>query len=217
MHLNSALLTQKFSASVAHRYWLLGRSAAENHRIYGSDASVEGIGSNLDVECTVAGVMDESLLQAPCLNIKNRVDHRCLFEPGHELVNSPSTLEIITDWLAHQLFAWPLSEGTWHSIRVHESPELSCLQMKDGERELEFKALNLTLTLKAKLDSESGLMISRDRLRQSVRSVFLDFGARQNEDLEQWGRALFAAFKAQFPELHRLRVDLARQEFLILE
>lgn len=214
--MNSLSVSKKFIASVAHRYWQPAWSEAENLRIYGRDAHIEGIGSNMEVECVLAGDenLHESFLLAPSAEIKSLIDHRCFFDSGHALADRASTLEVITIYLAQHLFAIVPKHGQWQQLRVRESAYLQCFCGADGSFGLRLKVLNLTLTVEGAIDAKSGLLISRDACEKAVRAVF--FTHQAEHDLERWGSGLFSDLKAHLPLLTELQVDLPRQECLIL-
>ncbi len=212
--------SQQFSASVAHRYWREDWTEIENRRVYQKDASPEGLGSNLVVECALRGTSEYAVprLQQVCLELKKLVDHQCLFR-NHSLATGPSTLERITEYLATECFSRlsPGDEGEWESVRVRENRHLSCVYKFGGLQMLEIQVLNLTLRLVGRMMQESGLLFERAPVQQIVRQAFFTYGLKSDNDLERWGQGLYDDLRAALPQLHELRIDLPSHEFLILK
>jgi 6-pyruvoyl-tetrahydropterin synthase len=204
--------------SVAHRYWNGQWSREKNEQIYGRDASSEGLGGNLRLEALAeAGDGEtESQVRTALARVKDLLDHQCLFTHWPRFHQAPSTVENMADHFAAELFAAELSHGRWQAFTVWETDAVGSTRFFDGACELHVKTLNLTLNLRGKIDSESGLIADRARVRETVRETFLGFGAAAGGDPRSWGHELFSILKQSLRQLHSLRVDLGRHEYLLI-
>ena len=213
-------LSRSAYASVAHRYWRLDWTPEHNRDVYGADASVYGIGNNLRLEPQLLAPpeVDEVLLDRPLLRLKSLMDHRCLFEDVEAFQTLPSTLERITEYLATELFAQPLWVGHWDSMTVWETARLG-YTCRAGSRmaQLHFKKRNLILTLAATVDLETGLSFSRETLDSAVEKVFAAQASTSELDLTRWSQQLFEALKLELKPLQRLRIDLGRHQYLLVQ
>lgn len=156
-----------------------------------------------------ADTRDEAALTARLERLKSRLDHQCLFSPGMEFANRPSTLENITEFLAQDL------GSEWKALTVWESEHLGC-RKSDHKLTLIFKQRNLTLELQAVADAQTGIAVSREAVHAAVEDLLVKLNSFNDEDLHRWGEKIFAALKVSLPALFSLRVDLGRHEGLVV-
>lgn len=208
--------SQSVYVSVAHRYWNIQWSEARNHEVYGRNASLEGVGSNLKLTLTVESESaGEAGLEAALKMLKELCDHRCFFTDIPEFIQKPSTLEAITLYLGEKLFSWPLPKGM-HAARltVAENESISCTVDSRSVLRLTEKHLNLLCTVQSPLDPESGLVLPRGVIWQAVREIAPNFSEPATTDSAAWGRALFAALQIKVKALCELNIDLGSQQSL---
>lgn len=190
-------VSQSVYVSAAHRYWNSQWSHEKNVQIYGASASPEGVGSNLRLEFSGP--------ESELLRLKQLIDHRCLFTDIPEFADRPSTLEKITEYLAARV---PAGAG----LRVYENDHLSCT-CRGGEITVSLKVMNLTVTVRAPIDAESGLAMDRALVTQEVKKAFAESA---EGDPYPWSQQLFSRLKSQIENLHSLRIDLNRHEYILI-
>lgn len=205
--------SQMTYVSLAHRYWNSLWTPEENRKVYGDWSSIQGVGSNLKLVLAVQSPGPipenaETALQA----LKRSADHRCLFTDVADFASRPSTLETITLWLVSQVVQIPLEFLAY--LEVHESEKLKCRYRWDTrEVRLTQKVGNLHLTVSGQVDSQTGLLFSRERLSTAVAEVFPQF-SEPFETTEGWLKKLFGELHRRIPQLCELRVDLGGQKAL---
>jgi hypothetical protein len=206
---DTVILAQSVYASTAHRYWNVAWDSAKNHQVYGQDASVEGIGSNLRLELAIQVNSDasEALLAAPLAKLKSLVDHQCLFASDSPLGASPSTLENLTLWLVR------VNLGEWNYLKIWESERLSCT-IRPGAHavQMTFKEQNLTLEISAPVDPLSGLAVERALVKKAI----VQLNEINESDPVLWSEKLFRNLQNSIPGLCSLTVDLGRHESLVV-
>lgn len=198
-------------ASVAHRYWRPDWTPEKNREVYASDASSEGLGANMRLELKAeAGRKSEGELTQTLSELKERLDHQCLFSPQHELAEKPSTLERIALFLASKI---DLSQ--WQALTVWESEHLGC-EVTGNSLKILLKQRNLTLEIAGQCDEQSGLAVSREAVRAAVEALLVKLNGINDPDVQLWGKKLFANLRAAVPGLTSLRVDLGRHEGIVV-
>ncbi len=188
-------------ASVAHRYRV--------GQLIGSNIRLEAA-----VACQPPGPGAE--FTAALNQIKALVDHQCLFTQIERFKDHPSTAETMVDYLGQALFAVPAGHARWLSLTLWETGEIGCTRYVNGDLELHVKAFNLTLNLRGPLNVETGLVAVREMVFHSIHAAFITFEEKSFPDQNAWGRELFSNLKHSMPQLHSLRVDLGRQEYLLV-
>lgn len=216
-HKQSMLIQSKvFFVSLAHRYWHTLWSLEENRKAYGAFASAQGVGSNLRVTLHCR-TLDPGELQWDLVAdyLRSRLDHRCLFTDEETFLARPSTLENIVEWLGRELADFsPPGGAEWVTLEAFETESVGCLLcFADFSVRLQQKVGNLRLTFAHKVDSESGLLISRGAAPRAVAAVFPYF-SRPFDDEREWLLQLFNQLQAHLPSLCELTVDLGRQKTL---
>lgn len=202
------LLSKSQYVSVAHRYWDMRLSLEENIRIYGSLASLDGIGSNMRLELSSFNG-SEANLEAPIAMAKKLLDHRRLFTEIDEFKTQASTLERVTAFLKRELRDMDI-------IRVEESERLACIVQKDSNAfQVEMKVMNLTLTFAGPLH-ENGLLIDRHQVTQAVMDEYRADGDPEGLSTRQWAEHLFGQLSKRVP-VQQLRIDLGRQRYILVK
>jgi hypothetical protein len=211
-------LRQSVFASVAHRYWNPHWDEVTNRQVYGADASSEGIGSNLRLEACAIGTdgmsddeqLSEELLTPGLEQIKQLVDHQCLFAEDSEF--TLSTLENITVHLGNCLQRTALRLGHWHALTVWETEHLWCRYFPAHSDlvEIGFRLHNVSATWRGPIHLESGLALAREASRRTLAEV-LERIPQGSPPAELW-RAVQRSPQA----LCRLRIDLGRHEYILM-
>lgn len=202
--------------SLAHRYWNPGWSAQQNLSVYGADASVEGMGANmrLDGYAMNPSASELTALLPALESVKGLIDHRSVFDDLPEFKSRASTLESMAEFLGQKLFASPLGLGKWHSLRLWQGENLSCVTFPGQERlELNLKVMDLWLTFEGKINSETGLIRARGEVFPCVQQAY---GSCQNVAIDDRAAWLFKYLQSQLEFLTRVEIDLTRQKYLVL-
>lgn len=213
------LFSNSVYASLAQRYWNPEWSPEKNRRIYGTVASIEGIGSNLRIELGITAGLDgdEQLLDDPLAELKSKVDHRCLFAPGTAFENRPSTIENLTVYLARELFSSSPQVGVWSALTLWETDRLGCTAYPEESRvSLHIRTRNLWLELKGEVDPDSGLLIARETVEKAVQNAFVAFAAPAQNGVNKWAEELISHLRQSLEMLVRLRIDLGSQGSLVV-
>lgn len=187
--------------SVAHRYWKDDWSVEKNQSIYGSLASPIGVGSNLKVV-----IEGEGPLETAWTLLKAHLDHKSLDQVDPRFKNSPSTLESIALFIADVLL--PTCDAKWSSVTVWELDDRRACRVERSQRAGALTMIenyrNLTLTLKANIDPDSLLALSRNCVANAVDQVFLAGKGR-------WDLKQREALEKALPGLVDVAIDLGRQ------
>jgi 6-pyruvoyltetrahydropterin/6-carboxytetrahydropterin synthase len=115
--------------SAAHRLWVEGLSAEENHRIFGDCSRLHG--HNYTLEVTFAGEPDPRTGMVIHLSeldkivkdrVMNRLDHRNIDEDVDDFKGTLSTVEMLARYV------WKNLEGAvpgarLHRVRIWEDPD----------------------------------------------------------------------------------------------
>lgn len=207
---DQVLITKSVYASVAHRYWNSQWSEAENQKIYGRDASREGIGSNLQlILSAVEG--HEAGLSATLAELKGKVDHQCLFAKDNAFEAFPSTLENIAMWLAGE------ADGEWHWLTLWETERLGCrVQRASDLVTMIFKRSNLTLEIAAPINNKTGIAVVRTAVDLALEAVLVKLNNDNDQDLSRWSEKLFSTLADCLNGLNRVRIDLGSHESLVV-
>ena len=190
-------MTETFSVSLALRYACPTWSVAKNLEIYGSDASLEGLGANFEIALTWKTTEPSVKPLAALEFVKSLLDHRCLFKDEPEFAHTSSTLENITLFVVKRLQEEKLRHSIdWVLLQVRESQNLSAVY--------DFKSASLSLTLDFQfpiqwktragrwgggewkvqlelakpLDKETGLLLRRLEKWQEIEGVISPFASR---------------------------------------
>lgn len=198
--------------SLAHRCWNFDWEESENFRIYGEQASPEGLGANWRLEVVVKSHGVEDLdLSGHLEFLKGELDHRCLWIDWPMFARSPSTLERVTQELAHRLFARATGGFDWLELRVHENERRSCVARPAMDLlDLRSRQFNLWLTLRGPLANETGLIVSREHITREAKILFQETD-RTEGDEGLWVRGIFEKLRAKLPGLVSVRADLGRR------
>ncbi len=209
-----SILRHSQSVSLAHRYWNNLWSHERNRSIYGRAASAEGVGSNLRVDLEVAGALSFDF-QPVSLKIKSLLDHRSLFDDEPEFLESPSTLEGVTCFLAREIFQTPLAEGRWNSLTVWELDRYGC-RVRPELRGVEFTLAhrNLLLTFQSDVNPESQLAVDRASVERVLEEIFTQFSRGSNEPEFIWLERLFQVLQNRLAGLTSLVVDLGSHKIM---
>jgi hypothetical protein len=209
--------SQSVYVSSAHRYWNFQWSEARNREVYGAQASVEGVGSNLRLEIAVqvnenSGDAD---LRAAVAELKKLADHRCFFADVAAFAEAPSTLEAVTQYLAQKLFSQAPPAGRWAYLTVAENEHLSCTVFPGStDVEMRIRVLNLEMSIRRDVDSLSGLALDRREAWDSVRAVAPGFAEPAAAGEAAWAESLRQALEIKVKGLSELRIDLGSQRFI---
>lgn len=210
---------QKLQVSLAHRYWNPSWDLAENQRVYGTSASSEGVGSNFAIELVVKS---ESATPPPelaeaTLQIKNLLDHRCLFLDTPEFKSQASTLERIAVFVGTRVFAMPVDRGQWQSLQILENASWSARVLADsGGVLLDLNHRNLTVTVSGPISSTTGVLMSRTEMLSAVDSVFQSMADEKFATEGEWSETLRRRLEVKVKGLAGLIVDLGRQKKIIV-
>lgn len=156
--------------SLAYRYHNPQWDLERNRLVYGEDHNVEGIGGNMTIWLEVAGSLHKNLLipekslNATLSRLKSLLDHRCLFEVEPWFEARVPTLENIAVFLTEKI------DRDWHSLTVEENENWRVQLFFDRRPPLLtricFDGFTKTeLSVEGTVDSESGLIASRAKMR----------------------------------------------------
>ncbi len=211
-------VTQSVFVSLAYRFWDEAWPLEKNLQVYGARASREGMGGNWRIEIGVdVGDGDPPPAFQEHLDfLKSKLDHRCLWEDQQEFAERASTPERVCRWLAPILFARTLDLGQWAELTVHESERLAFTARVAGPMTADIRINNLTLTCATEWREEEGLALSRDWITQEVRRLLEASREPSGLDTYAWAETLGVRLKTQVPALTRLRIDLGRQKYIVV-
>ncbi|NJL24536.1 MAG: hypothetical protein HC902_04785 [Calothrix sp. SM1_5_4] len=218
--------------NLAHRYWNSEWSHARNFAVYGELASKDGIGSALKLEACARARTDAELsfsshlraLTEACQaisgwreGISEGFAEKFAERFAGKFDEEASTLERVCARLGQVLFSRALADGEWAYLRVWEGANLCCVRTPGAEECLMLqKVLNLTMGFRSTIDPVSGLALDRESAWRVVREIAPDFGGPARGTSAEWARELFQALRSRMESLCSLRVDLARQESLLV-
>jgi hypothetical protein len=169
------------------------------------------IGNNLSVTLAVDAGEAAFSFEPLFGHVKSLLDHRCLFEDEPRFQNSPSTLELVTEYVAKDLFGRPLAGARWVSVEVCELDRFRCT-MRPGQEglSLSFRHRNLTLEIHGTAQPATGILVCREEILRKVDETFAAFAPIPGESQNQWSERLFMALKSRIPTLGETTVDLGR-------
>lgn len=213
-------MSQSTFASVAQRYWNDEWSTIKNHQIYGAEASSEGLGHNLRIVLSAMdgpGLDSSDILQR-LTSSKKLVDHQCLFGPERprEFPGSASTLERVTLILFREACRPPLPLGTSLQLTIWESETVGCTVSSTQPHqpiEVHLRRHNLILSLRAQVDEQTGLAVSRDQVFARLDQIQQDW-VNAPRIPGNWREHLFQQIKKELPQLESVHIDLGCHEFL---
>ena len=142
---------------------------------------------------------------APFAEIKDWLDHRCLYTDLAEFRGQDCPPELVG-----QLISSKYPDLAF--VTIHASEDYSCTILPQKFRQ-SFRAANLRLELET---NETRLMTSREQVTQSVMTLLPAYRETAFLNEKDWAENLFTDLQRALPRMVRLSVDLSGGQYIVV-